>query len=241
MPSKRGRAGKSTYEMAFTRRKTGFTVAIILLLISICTFLFFISPIAKDINGTIPLIVIIGLSSLVYFGKKYLDRNEKAEKRAIKGAKAEEKVADLLANLDTKVYQFFHDIRSPYGNIDHVVFNKYGGIFIIETKSHGGNIEIVNDEILLNGHPCEKNIISQSLNNAYWMKKRVEEITKQNAWIVSVIVFTNAFVNRTPPIKGVNILNKKFLIQFILNNRSTSPGGKQFWIQWQNRSSKKIE
>jgi hypothetical protein len=48
-----------------------------------------------------------------------------------------------------------HDVVSPYGNIDHIVLNAQGGIFLIETKAHGGRVSVVDGRLLVNGHDPE--------------------------------------------------------------------------------------
>ena len=68
-----------------------------------------------------------------------LDRSLAEEKRALRGAKGEEKVADLLGQLG-EGYAVYHDLPSPYGNIDHLVLSRTQGLFLIETKAHGGRV-----------------------------------------------------------------------------------------------------
>jgi hypothetical protein len=53
------------------------------------------------------------------FINRRVDRKLKEEARAIRGAKAEEAIGELLANLSGDYY-VLNDIVSPYGNIDHI-------------------------------------------------------------------------------------------------------------------------
>jgi len=47
-------------------------------------------------------------------------------------------------------------------------------------------------------------------------------------WITWVLVFTNAFVERTAPVKGVVIVNKKFLLN-ILQKSNTKAQNSVIW------------
>lgn len=81
----------------------------------------------------------IGLLIAVY--KVLSDPKEDIDKtidRAIRGAKAEEKVSDILEGL-SKGYAVFNDFRCPMGNIDHIAIGPTG-IFVVETKSPRGEI-----------------------------------------------------------------------------------------------------
>jgi len=51
------------------------------------------------------------------------------------------KQTPLSDNLSEDFYVLM-ELTSPYGNIDHVVIGKFGGLFLIETKSHRGNVSV---------------------------------------------------------------------------------------------------
>jgi hypothetical protein len=132
------------------------------------------------------------------------------EKRATRGAEGEETIGAMLDSLGDE-YLTVHDVVSRYGNIDHVVIAKHGGLFLIETKAHGGKVSVVNRRVLVNGREPEKDFIAQALKNTYWLRDRVREVTGLEIWITPVLVFANAFVEHAPPIKGVQVVNQKYL------------------------------
>jgi hypothetical protein len=138
----------------------------------------------------------------------------KEERRAIRGARGEEKIGSILESLG-EGFLVIHDVESPYGNIDHVVIGEKSGIFLIETKSHGGRISAADGRLLLNGHDPEKDFVAQVLKNTYWLRDRVQNTINIQPWITPVLVFTNAFVERMPPIKGITVVNKKFLLEVL--------------------------
>ncbi|MDQ7859962.1 MAG: nuclease-related domain-containing protein [Armatimonadota bacterium] len=174
---------------------------------------------------------ILGLLFLARLAMDYMEgkanRMMKEERRAIRGAKAEEKIGSLLEGLGED-YLVIHDITSPYGNIDHIVISKQAGVFLVETKAHGGRVSIANGRLLVNGHEPEKNFIAQALKNTYWLRDKIQNAINAEIWITPVVVFTNAFVERTTPVKGVTIINKKYLTR-ILQRPSTRAQNLSVW------------
>jgi hypothetical protein len=49
------------------------------------------------------------------------------------------------------------------------------------------------------------------LNNTYWLKDKILTEIETEAWVAPLLVFSNAFVERGAPIKGIRIINKKYL------------------------------
>src|ERR1700747_3508520 len=76
-----------------------------------------------------------------------IDQSVNEERRAVRGAKGEEFIGAMLEGLNDR-FLIFHDLPSPCGNIDRFVVSKETGLFLIETKAHGGRISVVN------GGPC---------------------------------------------------------------------------------------
>ena len=116
-----------------------------------------------------------------------------------------------------------HDIESPYGNIDHIVIGKNAGIFLLETKAHGGKVEVNGETLLVNGKLPEKDFIAQALRNSYWLRDEISQIVGDKPWITPILVFTNAFVPPTRPVKGVSIINKKYLLNFLQKPTDPTP------------------
>jgi len=180
------------------------------------------------------IIGVFGLLILVRFLTDYMDvrarRMRKEERRAARGARAEERIGAILDELGED-YFVLHDVSSLYGNIDHIVICKYGGVFLIETKAHGGRVYVSNGQLLVNGHEPEKDFIAQALRNTYWLRDRICDEINVKIWITPVLVFTNAFVERTAPIKGVNIINKRYLPNVLQRSNTRT----QNLAAWENR------
>lgn len=208
------RAGKSTRKMAQKRRRITNYILIGLLVITIILALTVQNWRTLGLSGGAVLVLLMILQALPDLIDKPIKGRIKAERRADRGAVAEEIVGEILVGLDEDFF-VLHDILSPYGNIDHIVIGKNTGVFLLETKAHGGRVETLQDKLLVNGKLPEKDFIAQVLKNTYWLREEIEKVIGSKIWITPVLVFTNAFVQAGKPIKGVYIINKKYLINLI--------------------------
>jgi hypothetical protein len=140
---------------------------------------------------------------------------EKRRGQAMCGAKGDDVVGRLLAELPDD-YHVFHDLSRLCGDIDHIVIGPTG-LFIIETKAHGGKVSVEGDMLLVNGHPpVEKDLLAQSWRNAYWVHDLLQNTLAVEIFPVPLLVFAHAFVSAPCPVKGVRVLNKRLLLQTIL-------------------------
>lgn len=181
------------------------------------------------------LLCIIGFTILVrifspIFFKKY-STTKKRQHRYEKGARGEETIVSLLSTLGPE-YAVWHDVMTSKGNIDHIVLCKNGSLFMIETKAYSGSVDTANGRLLINGSYPKKDMIGQCLTNIYSLKESLESTFGQTLWINPILVFTNAFVKTGKPIKGVTVINKKYLLQTIqsVSGRIT----KNAWL-WEKR------
>lgn len=219
--------------MAKRRYKSALWIGLIGVTILILIAIIIQNAKVLGIGGVGILVLFILMKIIGDMVNRQVDHKIKLEKRAIRGAKAEEKIGDLLPKLSADYY-VLNDINSPYGNIDHIVIGKNTGIFLIETKAHGGRVEIKGDSILINGKTPEKDFIAQALQNSYWLRDRIGDFAGSKPWITPILVFTNAFVPFGRPIKGVQIVNKKYL-QNVLG-RANNPNAVHAKI-WDSRES----
>jgi hypothetical protein len=223
------RAGQSTRQMADKRHKLALRAALLMIAAAL---LILVATASSSLIGIGAVFVLVVLGALL------LDKFEadgyrivKRERQAVRGAVAEERIGSLLDGLGED-YLALHDIESPYGNIDHVVLDRLSCVFLIETKSHRGRVTIQNGEILVNGHQPEKDFISQALKNTYWLRDQIRDAIGMEVWITPVVVFTNAFVERSAPVKNVTVINERYL-QMVL--RRPNAGAQQLPV-WENRA-----
>ena len=107
------------------------------------------------------------------------------------------------------------DIKFKYGNIDHLVIRDNRAIFMIETKSHRGVITADGKRLYLNGTPFKKNPICQINQNIRWVRDKFEANFRMNPWIVAIVVFPNGRVGIRRPVKRVNVIEARGLLEFI--------------------------
>ena len=178
-----------------------------------------------------------GLSTLVVLllGAKMLagDFFKKTEKKAVslkkrqyqaaRGAAAEESIGEIFKQLSDD-FIILHDVPSPYGNIDHIVASKNHGVFLLETKSHYGNVTTKGTNLLRDGQKFEKDFVSQVLKNTFWLRDGIRKRLGISVFVNPILVFTNAFVAVKRPVKGVTVVNKKYLIKTITERKNKVDG-----------------
>ena len=223
------KAGSSTRKRAESLQKS---LSLVLLLGLIVVIVIFFITLNKGLMMKLGPGVILVLMIIVKVLPDVLEKQSKKvgklERRAVRGAVAEEKIGELLEDLGPD-FLVVHDVNSRFGNIDHVVLGKDCGLILIETKAHGGTVTFEENTLLVNGKLPEKDFIQQTNNNTYWIRDQVSNLVGFKPWITSVIVFTNAFVKAYRPIKGVSVINKKFLQAFIANKCKPSAQNLKIW------------
>jgi hypothetical protein len=184
---------------------------------------------SKLLLGIIGFTILVRLYSPIFF-KKY-STTKKKQRRYEKGARGEETIVDLLSSLGPD-FAVWHDVMTHYGNIDHIVLAKNGTLFMIETKANSGTVDASAGTLLLNGRRPPKDMIAQCLRNTYSLKETIEAAFGRTIWVQPILVFTNAFVHSSKPIKGVRVMNKKYLVE---NLRSYSTKAEQKSWLWEKR------
>ena len=203
-------AGQSTYEMAARRHKSRVWLLVAVLGVGIVVSLLIFNSKALGISGLGIIALVVTARLAMDYGDVREQKMYKEERRAVRGARGEETIGSILESLG-EGFLVIHDIESPYGNIDHVVISEKAGVFLIETKSHSGRVSMKGGKLALNGRDPEKNFIAQVLKNTYWLRDQIQRTMNVQPWITPVLVFTGAFVEPMRPIKGVTVVNKKFL------------------------------
>ena len=118
------------------------------------------------------LLVVAGLLTLERLGGREIDKWDR-------GATGEEEIGRRLDELGAG-WVCLHDVATGRGNIDHVVIGP-GGVFTVETKSHGGYIRV--DRV-------DRRMLSQ----AYAQRKWVERVT--GCKVEALLVFSSAYLDR---------------------------------------------
>jgi hypothetical protein len=87
------------------------------------------------------------------------------------------------------------------------------------------------ETILVNGKLPEKDFIAQALRNSYWLREEVSQFTGSKPWITPILVFANAYISPTRPVKGVIILNKKYLLDLLQRENRSNAKITRVWEQ----------
>jgi Holliday junction resolvase-like predicted endonuclease len=223
-----GTAGKGARDLANRRYLSRQKYVLPLLLICGALLIFAVSVSSHSNLGfgalIFPLIAVVLFKAI---GRR-IDQSVKEERRAVRGAKGEELIGAMLEGLGDR-FLVFHDLPSPYGNIDHLVVSKQT-VFLVETKAHGGRVNVVNGQIQVNQRPPEKDFIAQVVRNTAWLSAQLEEKLGTKIWIKPILVFTNAYVENPCLIRNIHVIPKAFLLNTILKS-SRSDGA---WKLWEN-------
>ena len=142
------------------------------------------------------------------------------------GEAGEVRIGEELKRLG-KDYFIWHDIPGTLGNIDHLILNKKGQLFLIETKAISGRVTFKGNQMLINGSKPDKDIINQCLKNIYYMQDKIFEVTRVKPWVNVIVVFTNAWVDDHEPIKNIEFTYAKkllYTIQQVSRKRGQVPG-----------------
>jgi len=147
------------------------------------------------------LLELAAIGALLRVGKE-VDRDLGRWRR---GAEGEEVVGQVLEGLAADGWHVLHDVSFGRGNIDHIAIGP-GGVFTVETKSHGGRLSV-------------DRLDPKMLAQAYAEKKKLEEITGLEVW--PLLVFSRAYLIESMPAKrrGVTILPARMLPGFFSRQR----------------------
>jgi hypothetical protein len=224
MGNKNGRTGKFSQDLAVLWR---FPVLPILLVVFAAIVSFAAS---KQLALVVNIVAIGATISLVLCQLFRVYSRGKLRVETEPGLGVEDKgfVAGLSAELGEN-YRVIHDVQGPDGKIDLIVFGRDGGVFLIDTNSYPGRVEIMNDGLRLNGKSPDEDIIAQTLKNSLWLKDKLAELACGQVGVTPILVFTNAFVQPGTPVHGVAVTNRKYLLNLIYKRNNRDNQGACLW------------
>jgi hypothetical protein len=213
-----GRSARQLGERWQTRRKiVGLAAIGLIFIVSVLSVLYFLgNPTSMFQTGGLLLLSVsfLIMKAVERIAGPEMDRLFWRDRRAHRGALAEEKIGALLDGL-AENYAVRHDVSTGHGNIDHLVFRRDGAVFLIETKSHSGWITRHDDELRRNGQSLETDFIQQTLDNVSWLKTTLKARAGFEPWIHAAIVFTDAHVEKYLKVKNVDVFNARYLIRWL--------------------------
>ncbi len=138
-------------------------------------------------------------------------------KQFIQGFEGEEDVKEMLNKLPNEYHRYYDILVINRGNIDAVVVGPTG-ICTIEVKSHSGKIRFEDNELKINGYRPEKDFLKQAYAEAAVLKDYISTKLGQEIKVHPILVFSSrrAWMKfGMYPIKGVYVINAKWLIKLI--------------------------
>jgi len=140
---------------------------------------------------------------------------------------AEDAVDAILRTLDETKYSIFRNVFMGYGDLDHVVIGPTG-IFVIETKSNRGNIELDNGRLVVrDGDAAGKNYERQASGASWQLKVALSERLDTKVYVEPILAFPSAskvpaglelrHVNEVVPVR---VVHGKDLIDVIAGHRT---------------------
>lgn len=108
------------------------------------------------------------------------------------GILGEERVAEVLAELETEGFRVLHDLDTGRGNADHVLVGPTG-VFVIETKDWGGRFYRRGGRLMFNDKPADQ-VVGQVTATALAIRERLEA-AGIDVWVQAVIASTRAKVS----------------------------------------------
>jgi len=141
---------------------------------------------------------------------------------------AEDAVDAVLKTLDESKYSVFRNVYLGYGDLDHVVVGPTG-IFVIETKSNRGTVEMENGRLKIRGlDESKKDYERQANQESYQLKMALSErLQESRVFVEPILAFPAAAkvpdglelrrVNATVPVR---VVHGKDLITVIAGHRT---------------------
>lgn len=104
-----------------------------------------------------------------------------------RGAEGEQSTAAQLEKLTALGWRSVHDRALKYSNVDHILVGP-GGVFAIDTKTLGKQVEIVDGEVHSGGFPQHK-MVKSVRGLAAQINSVIKTSTPHNVWVEGVLVF----------------------------------------------------
>lgn len=141
----------------------------------------------------------------------------KRAKHAEQGAAGEEVIAQTLLPLVQEGWQFEYGLMlgKGLGDADIIGLSPKGKGFVIDVKSHGGEVGVEGDRLYRRygrkSYPFEKDFLASSMKQAYQVKE-----VKQLSFVTPIVAFSRANVNvGSNKLKGVYVVGRSQLIPLL--------------------------
>lgn len=146
---------------------------------------------------------------------------EAAADRYYGGADGEQDVGLVLSRLPQE-FHVFNGLGFDGGDVDHVIIGPTG-VFVVETKNHGGTISQRGDRLCRNGIPLSHDFVRQAIREGMYVKRRLSP--QVLCHVQPVVVFARAKVRVRARIDGVKVIPLASLADAVMQRATClSPG-----------------
>ena len=132
--------------------------------------------------------------------------------RFYKGARGEERVANILASLPDS-YHVFNDFAACGDRVDHVVAGP-SGVFSVETKCWQGRVEIVEGHILVSGVLPSRDPVLQTQREADKVRAAIRKIGFEVTVVPVVCFASDTFADGVAQCGSVKIVNAGMIAEW---------------------------
>ncbi len=149
--------------------------------------------IAKN-NFLFTILFLLGGGIIFYFFYRIAMKHERYRFNYRRGADGEVRVGNALG-LFPDEYNIINDLKTDFGNIDHVVVGPTG-VYVLDSKNLRGIITAAEDgELLVNGKPTDKPEVKILTGRLMSIKEKVKTLCGLDPYIQGVLVFPSARVD----------------------------------------------
>lgn len=175
------------------------------------------TPVSGLLLSLVPLLLMWLVARVAF---RRMDELEEERESMRKGAAGEKSVAHTLSKLPEE-FRVLNDVKTPTGNLDHVVIGPTG-VFVIETKNCRGMIGADGKgELTLNGKPATKAHVKRFVGRMMETRERVQVLAPSvDPFFQAVIVFTSAWVDANFGSTGrAHCIRDDRLLSYILDEK----------------------
>ena len=177
--------------------------------------------IAKN-NLLFSILFSLGGGIIFYFFYRVAMKHERYRFNYRRGADGEFRVGNALG-LFPDEYNIINDLKTDFGNIDHVVVGP-SGVYVLDSKNWRGIITAdENGEILVNGKPINKPEVKILTSRVMNIKEKVKTLCGLDPYIKGVLVFPSAHVDaKWGTTKAVHCIRDEQLYDYIVENKKSN-------------------
>lgn len=139
-----------------------------------------------------------------------------------RGADGEFRVGNALGLLPDE-FNVINDLKTEFGNIDHVVIGR-SGVYVLDTKNWRGTITSdEKGELLVNGKPTDKPAVKILTGRVMSIKEKVKTLCGLDPYMQGILVFPSARVDaKWGTTKAVHCIRDEQLYDYIVANKKSN-------------------